>query len=62
MNLEDRPLKDFLKGLSFLLGIAAFLLFNIFISEYGLNRNLDWSYLSAAFLNLSVSMLLKTNG
>lgn len=48
--------------MSIVLGIAAFVLFNIFLSEYGLYQKLDWGYLSAAFLNLSVSVLLKTNG
>lgn len=61
LNLEKRPLKGFLKGLSIFLAVAAFILFNIFISEYGFNARLDWSCLSAAFLNLSVSMLLQTN-
>ena len=61
MNLEKRPLKNFLKGMSVLLAVAAFILLEIFISEYGLNKKLDWSYLSAAFLNLGASLLLKTN-
>ena len=61
MELKKRPLKNFLKVMSILLAVAAFVLFQIFISEYGLYEKLDWNYLSAAFLNLSVSMLLKTN-
>lgn len=47
--------------MSILLAAAAFVLFQIFISEYGLYEKLDWSYLSAAFLNLSVSVLLKVD-
>jgi hypothetical protein len=62
LNFErQRPLKGVLKGMSVLLAVAAFVLFQIFLSEYGLYEKLDWSYLSAAFLNLSVSLLLKIN-
>ncbi len=61
LNSEKRPLKGFLKVMSLMLAIAAFILFQIFIGEYGLYEKLDWGYLSAAFLNLSVSILLKTN-
>lgn len=60
LDLKERPLKNFLKAMSVLLAVAAFILFQIFISEYGLYEKLSWNYLSAAFLNLSVSMLLKT--
>jgi hypothetical protein len=61
LSLERRPLKDFLKGMSILLAIASVVLFQIFIGEYSLYEQLDWSYLSAAILNLGVSMLLQTN-
>jgi hypothetical protein len=61
LNLEERPLKKFLGVMSIVLAVAAFILFQIFIGEYGLYSKLDWGYLSAAFLNLGVSMLLKTN-
>ncbi len=61
MNSEQRPLRSFLKGLSVVLAVAAFILFQIFIGEYGFYEKLDWSCLSAALLNLSVSMLLKIN-
>lgn len=47
--------------MSILLAAAAFVLFQMFISEYGLYEKLDWNYLSAAFLNLSVSMLIKVD-
>jgi len=60
LNLKERPLKNFLKVMSVLLAVAAFILFQILISEYGLYEKLSWNYWSAAFLNLSVSMLLKT--
>jgi hypothetical protein len=62
LNLESRPLKNFLKGLSILLAILSVVLLEIFIGEYGLYEKLDWSYLSAAILNLSVSLLLHTSG
>jgi hypothetical protein len=61
LSSEHRPLKGFLKGLSILLAVASVILLQIFIGEYGLYETLDWSYLSAAILNLSVSMLLQIN-
>ena len=61
LNLEQRPLREFLKGMSILLAIASVVLFQIFIGEYSLYEQLDWSYLSAAILNLGISMLLQTN-
>jgi hypothetical protein len=47
--------------MSILLAIASVVLFQIFIGEYSLYEQFDWSYLSAAILNLGVSMLLQTN-
>jgi hypothetical protein len=61
LNQEKRPLRNFLKGMSVFLAVASIILLEIFISEYGLNAKLDWSYLSAAVLNLGVALLLKTN-
>jgi hypothetical protein len=47
--------------MSILLAIASVVLFQIFIGEYSLYEQLDWSYLSAAILNLGVSMLLQAS-